>query len=261
MDELTVPRPFVSIIVPAFNEEGVISLCVEELFNAMQKTQYCAEIIVVNDGSTDQTLREARFLRGKYPFLRVLSFARNYGKATALREGIRVAQGDTIAFFDADLQYDPADLVGLLAMLDPKVDIVTGLRDFRHYELTRTALSKIYNKLLMLIFRINVCDSNCGMKVLKRVAANPDFLFRYGTPLMVPLLKLKGFRIVEKEVSLRERGSGESKFFRKGSFLGGWKNIRGIYYNVGMLLGLLANLPSELLHSRNSAASAFHLEV
>ena len=255
MDEPPDVRPFVSVIVPAFDEEAVISHCVEELFGVMQKTQQRAEIIVVNDGSTDQTLREAQFLQSKYPVLRVLSFARNYGKAIALREGIRAAQGDTIALFDADLQYDPADLVELLAMLDGKADIVTGLRDFRHYELTRTALSKIYNKLLRLIFRVNVCDANCGMKVLRREAANPDFLFRYGTPLMVPLLKLRGFRIAEKEVSLRERKLGESKFFKNKSFLGGWKNIRSVYYNAGLLLGLLANVPSERLQSRNTEAS------
>src|SRR5437773_8053586 len=144
--------------------------------------------------------------------LRVLSFKRNYGKATALREGVKACKGTTIAFFDADLQYDPADLIGVVSMLSYGSDVVTGLRDYRHYNQARTVVSKIYNRLLRLIFRLDIRDLNCGMKVLRQKAADPDFLFRYGVPLMIPLLRLKGFNISEKPVSLRVRQEGQSKF-------------------------------------------------
>ncbi len=246
-------HPSVSIIVPAYNEEGVISRCIMELSDVMRKTQHNAEIIVVNDGSTDRTLMEARSMQKKYPSVRILSFARNYGKATALREGVKVARGETIALFDADLQYDPEDLAAMIDMLNYGPDVVTGRRDFQRYELTRTVFSKIYNRLLRLIFRLDVSDSNCGMKVLAKKAADLDSIFRYGTPLMVPILKMRGYRITETLVSLKSRETGESKFYNSRGFFGGWKHIKGVYYHSGMLLGLLASLPSEWSKSRNSA--------
>ena len=244
--------PSVSIIVPAFNEEGVISHCIGELFDVMKKTYVHAEVIVVDDGSTDQTFLKAKSMQKKFSTLRVLSLSRNHGKAVAMREGVRIAQGKAIALFDADMQYDPADLVKMISVLSNGPDLVTGRRDFRRYDSTRTIFSKLYNRLMRLIFQVDVMDSNCGMKVFRRKTANLDFLFRYGTSLMVPLLKLNGYRIVETPVSLRERETGESKFFDKRRFMGGRKHFKEISYQSGMLLGLLVSLPSELSKSRNS---------
>ncbi len=243
-------NPSISVIVPAFNEEAIIGRCIVELADTIRRSGYSAEIIIVDDGSTDRTLSKARSFQGELPILRVLSFSRNYGKATALKEGMRAARGSTVAFFDADLQYDPADLVKMVSMLKRGNDIVTGRRDFGQYGRTRTAFSTIYNRMLRLIFRIEVADSNCGIKVLKRNLADPEFLFRYGTPLMMPLLKLSRRRMAEKRVSLRQRKVGNSKFFDSNSFLGGWRHIKALYLQSGMLLGLLANLPSEMVKAR-----------
>src|SRR2546422_3605767 len=236
-----------SVIVPAFNEEGCICRCVEELSEAMQKAGCSAEIIVVNDGSTDGTLSAVRSMQADFTSLRVLTFSRNYGKTSALREGVKAAKGSAIAFFDADLQYDPADLVSLVSELGNGTDVVTGLREYRHYHPTRTIFSKLYNRLLRFVFRLEVSDSNCGMKVFRRKVADPDFFLRFGLPLMVPLLKLNGFNVSERAVSLSKRCAGESKFFGDESFLGGWKNVRDISYHSGMLLGLVATLPFEWL--------------
>ena len=94
---------------------------------------------------------------------------------------------------------------------------------------------------------MGVSDSNCGIKVLTRRAADPDALFRYGLPLMIPLLRVRGFKLSETLVSLRKRRAGESKFFRDGSFLGGWKNVKDISYHSAMLFGLLASCPLRRL--------------
>ena len=242
-----------SIIIPAYNEEDNISPCVEQISAAMQRSGYKAEIIVVNDGSTDNTLSVAKSLRGNCPSLRVLDLKRNFGKATALKEGIIASKGDTVAFFDADLQYDAIDLVRLVDLMKNGTDVANGQRNYDGYGQTRTAFSKIYNAMLRLVFTLDVTDSNCGMKVLKRKAANPDLLFRYGLPLVLPFLKVRGFRLYETPVSMRIRRTGESKYFKNGSFLGGWRNIRDISYNTGLLLGLLSSLP--LLRSERRSKS------
>ena len=250
--------PFlVSVVVPAFNEEENISTCVQELSDAMRRAGYKSEIIVVNDGSTDNTLSVARSVQGKCSMLRVLDLGRNYGKATALREGVRASKGDAIAFFDADMQYSAEDLVRLIEIAKNGIDIVTGSRDYRFYGQSRTVLSKTYNRVLKLIFRLTVNDSNCGMKVIRERAANPDVLFRYGVPLMVPLLRMKGFKFGEMKVSLRKRRHGHSKFFSEGSFLGGWSNFRDISYHSGMLLGLLASITLEQLWKRSGMSQHY----
>src|SRR5436853_1066686 len=95
-NKLTTPPSLVSVVVPACNEEANISNCVERLSEVMQEARYKAEIIVVNDGSTDKTLSVIRSLQGKHSSLRVIDLKRNFGKATALREGIRAAKGDLV---------------------------------------------------------------------------------------------------------------------------------------------------------------------
>src|SRR6266568_3888168 len=254
--ELTRPLSLVSVVVPAFNEEQNIPNCVQELSDVMRKAGYNSEIIVVNDGSTDKTLEVAQSMQMKCVSLRVLDLRRNCGKAVALREGVRASKGDAIAFFDADMQYNTADLVRLVDLANNGTDVVTGRRDYQSYGLTRTAFSKIYNLILKLVFRVAVNDSNCGLKVLRRRAANPDTLFDYGLALMMPLLKIRGYRLSEAWVSLRKREAGQSKYYKDGSFLGGWKNIKDISYHSGMLIVLLANLPSQWLRLRQVAQAS-----
>src|SRR2546428_11227705 len=99
-------------------------------------------------------------------------------------------------------------------------------------------------------------DSNCGIKVLRRKAADADTIFNYGLPLVVPLLKIRGFESTEVPVILHERKNGESKYFQDGQFLGGSKNIRDITYHSIMLLNLLAHAPFEsMLQTKGSGKS------
>jgi glycosyltransferase involved in cell wall biosynthesis len=177
--------------------------------------------------------------------VRVVDLGRNCGKAVALREGIRRASGDVVAFFDADLQYSSEDLVTMITKLDDSVDFVNGNRDYNGYGVSRTAFSKLYNRIVRLVFRMEIKDSNCGLKVITKRAADPSSLFDYGLPLIVPLLKVRGFRSSELDVTLRERKNGESKYFEDGRFLGGPKNIWDITYHSIMLLNLLAHAPLE----------------
>ena len=236
---------FLSVIVPAYNEEDNIVDCVKRVGDALSSSQRAFEILVVNDGSTDETLQRASSLSKSCDFVRTVDLGKNFGKPMALQEGLRRAKGDMVAFFDADLQYDPKDLVKMIDLIGNGVDFVNGNRDYNGYGPSRTAFSKLYNRIVSLIFRMQIKDSNCGIKLLTRRAAEPRSLFDYGLPLMVPLLKVRGFKSQELDVALHERKNGESKYFENGRFLGGPKNIWDITYHSIMLLSLLAHAPFE----------------
>jgi polyisoprenyl-phosphate glycosyltransferase len=236
---------FLSVIIPAYNEEDNITECVRRVSDALSSAHRDFEILVVNDGSTDLTLQRASSVSRHFPNVRTIDLGGNFGKPIALSEGLRHAKGDLVAFFDADLQYSPKDLVRMADMVDDEVDFVNGNRDYNGYGPSRTAFSKLYNRLVRLLFNVEVRDSNCGIKVLKREAADPTSLFDYGLPLVIPLLTLRGFKSRELNVTLRDRKNGESKYFEDGRFLGGPKNIWDITYHSMMLLNLLAHAPLE----------------
>jgi dolichol-phosphate mannosyltransferase len=237
--------PLVSVVVPAYNEEGNIADCVSQLTQELSSAQFLFEILVVNDGSTDKTLEQANQLSLANPLVRTIDLGGNFGKPIALREGVRRAKGELIAFFDADLQYSPRDLVKMVHLLDDSLDFVNGNRDYNGYGASRTAFSRIYNRAVRLLFRIKLKDSNCGIKVVKRETTDPETLFDYGLPLIVPLLSIRGFRSAEFPVLLRDRKSGESKYYEDGRFLGGRRNIKDITYHSIMLLSLLMHTPFE----------------
>src|SRR6266704_1118341 len=195
---------FLSVIVPAYNEEGNIVDCVTRVGNVLSSSQRAFEILVVNDGSTDETLQRASSLSKSCDFVRTIDLGANFGKPTALKEGLRRAKGDIVAFFDADLQYDPKDLVKMADLIGNGVDFVNGNRDYNGYGASRTAFSKLYNRVVRLLFRMELKDSNCGIKVVRREPADPETLFNFGLPLMVPLLRIRGFRSAELPVSLYE---------------------------------------------------------
>jgi len=245
------PTPRVSVIVPCYNEQDNVESCVIQIKDALRRAHDPYEILLVNDGSTDDTLARAHLVSRSNSFVRVIDLGENYGKAVALKEGVRRARGDIIAFFDADLQYSPVDLVRMIARLDGGLDFVNGTRDYNGYGSTRTAFSRLYNRTVRLLFRIQLRDSNCGIKVLRREAADADTIFSYGLPLVVPLLKIRGFESTEVPVTLHERKNGASKYFQDGHFLGGSKNIRDITYHSIMLLNLLAHAPFESMRQNS----------
>ncbi len=244
------PKPHVSVIVPCYNEQDNLESCVNQIDEAFRPTQIRHEILLVNDGSTDETLRRARSLYESHLSVRVIDLVRNCGKAVALKEGVRRARGELVAFFDADLQYTPRDLVEMVSRLNNGVDFVNGSRDYNGYGASRTAFSRLYNRVVRLLFRMDLRDSNCGIKVLKKEVADAGSIFEYGLPLVVPLLKVRGFESAEFPVTLHERKNGESKYFQDGHFLGGSKNVRDITYHSIMLLNLIARAPLESLRQQ-----------
>jgi glycosyltransferase involved in cell wall biosynthesis len=208
------PAPRVSLLVPAKDEAEnlpeFLRLCAE----AFRPEPDAYEVVVVDDGSRDDSDDVLDGLRAAYPFLRVVTHRRQRGIADALRSAGDAAQGEVSVFYPADLQYLPADVPRLAGpVLRGDADIVTGSRQGR-YE--KAFVSGVYNRLCRWLFGVQVEDLNSvkawRREVMAGVPLRPDW-HRY----MVVVAAADGFRVTSVPVPLHPRRAGVSKF--------GWRRI------------------------------------
>jgi glycosyltransferase involved in cell wall biosynthesis len=204
----------VSVLVPAKDEAPNLPEFVRQCDEALRPAGFSFEVIVVDDGSRDESARVLRELSRQYPFLRLVTHRRQRGIADALRSAGEVARGDIFVFYPADLQYRPADIPGLVApILAGRADIVTGTKQGK-YE--KAFVSSVYNALCRWLFGVRVTDLNSvkayRREVMLNVPMRPDW-HRY----MVVIAAADGFRLDSLPVPLYPRQAGVSKF--------GWKRI------------------------------------
>ena len=199
----------VSVLVPAKDEAPNLPEFVRLCAEALGPAGFSYEVVIVNDGSRDDSARVLRELERQYPFLRVVTHRRQQGIADALRSAGDVARGDVFVFYPADLQYLPEDIPGLVApILEGRADIVTGTKQGK-YE--KAFVSRIYNALCRWLFGIRVTDLN-SVKAYRRevmlgVPLRPDW-HRY----MVVIAAADGYRLTSIPVPLYPRRAGTSKF-------------------------------------------------
>ena len=177
-------QSLLSIISPAYNESKNLPALVNKLLEATRKFNINAEIIIVNDGSTDDTAEAAKRLAEKFEEVRVIHHERNLGKTRATYSGIQIAQGEYVMLFESDLQYESYDIPKFIPLMRLNYDVINGYRKFRMDPLHRTLLSKFYNMTLRFLFGIQVYDANSGLKAFKREIAlrlfNPTFIDQIG---------------------------------------------------------------------------------
>jgi glycosyltransferase involved in cell wall biosynthesis len=199
----------VSVLVPAKDEADnlpdFLRLCAE----ALGPAGFSFEVVIVNDGSRDESARVLRELERTYSFLRVVTHRRQRGIADALRSAGDVARGDVFVFYPADLQYLPEDIPKLVEpILRGRADIVTGTKQGK-YE--KAFVSGVYNTLCRWLFGVRVTDLNSvkayRREVMEGVPLRPDW-HRY----MVVIAAADGFRLDSLPVPLYPRRAGVSKF-------------------------------------------------
>ena len=161
--------PEISIFLPVFNEEPNLRPLHEKLNQALAQLGRTAEIIYVDDGSSDGSLNVLRELAAHDPRVRVVALRRNYGQTPAMAAGIHAAKGNVLIPMDADLQNDPADIVRLLDKLDEGYDVVSGWRKNRRDPLvTRKIPSQMANWLISKIGGVPLHDYGCSLKAYRR---------------------------------------------------------------------------------------------
>lgn len=199
------PGVEVSVIVPAYNEVDNIEPLLKELGSKLTPDY---EVILVDDGSDDGTFEAAQDAAARNPFLKVLRHQRNLGKTAAIMTGFESARGEIVSVFDADLQFDPQDVVAQVARIRKGYDLVTG-RKLGKYE--KRFVSSVYNSLARLVFGLKVHDIN-ALKTFRRQVLEQIHLRKDWHRYIVPLAAAQGFSVTEMPVFLRPRQYGEPKY-------------------------------------------------
>ena len=202
-------RPEVSILVPAKDEAENLPLFMEQAGAAFASAPQRYEIIVIDDGSLDDSWSVLQRLAAQYPFLRPVRHGVRRGIADALRTGYLHARGSILVFYPADLQYKPEDIPRLVApIIAGESDIVAGYKEGK-YE--KAFVSGIYNRLSRSLFKVNVRDLNSvkayRREVMDALPNRPDW-HRY----MVVMAAAEGFSVSEVPVPVYPRNAGQSKF-------------------------------------------------
>lgn len=202
-----------SLVIPALNEADVIATAVEEAVAALGELFGEYEILVVDDGSTDDTPVIVERLAAAFPTVRLLRHERNRGYGAALRTGFEGANFDRVAFTDADCQFDLGDLAKMVPLAD-EFPIVAGWRVDRKDPWRRRFLSKGYNLLARTFLGTRVRDCDCALKVFRRAAlANllPKSRGFFVNTEMLTRARQLGYDVTEVPVTHRPRLGGESK--------------------------------------------------
>lgn len=199
-----------SVIIPAYNEGKSIAFDLSKIIDSLDKVTRDFEIILVNDGSKDNTLEEISKIKDKR--LKIKSYEQNKGKGYALKYGFNFVKGNFITFMDADLDINPDSLKNFFKYMEfHNADIVIGSK--RHpqskvyYPLFRRILSRVYQIIILILFRLNVSDTQSGLKLLKYNCAK-DLMRRvtikkyaFDLELLVNA-KRRGYKVVEAPIVL-----------------------------------------------------------
>lgn len=209
-------RSGISIFFPAFNDAGSIGLLVNSAFEILPTLTDDYEVIVVNDGSTDETRGVLAELERHYPQLRIVEHPSNQGYGAALRSGFQHATRELVFYTDGDGQYDVRQLPALHARLTPAVDVVNGYKVKRADKAHRGMLGGVYNRLARLLFRLPIRDVDCDFRLLRRSALERINLSSSSGAICVELvrkLRSAGATFAEVPVNHYPRLHGRSQFF------------------------------------------------
>jgi glycosyltransferase involved in cell wall biosynthesis len=204
-----------SIVIPLKDEEESLPELAAWIRNVVNTHGYSYEIIMVDDGSRDNSWGVIQQLNSQDAHIKGIKFQRNYGKSAALNEAFRVAKGDVVITMDADLQDSPDEIPGLYSMIkDEGYDLVSGWKKRRYDNvLTKNIPSKFFNAVTRRMSGIHLHDFNCGLKSYKRKVVKSIEVYGEMHRYIPVLAKWAGFRKVgEKVVEHRARKYGKTKF-------------------------------------------------
>ena len=221
-----------SIVIPLYNEDESLPELMAWIERVMTVNGYSYEVIMIDDGSTDNSWDVIETLRQQNPHLKGIKFQRNYGKSAALNEGFKAAQGDVVITMDADMQDSPDEIPELRRMIvEDGYDMVSGWKKKRYDNtLTKNIPSKLFNAAARRSSGIKLHDFNCGLKAYKNKVVKCVEVYGEMHRYIPVLAKWAGFRkIGEKVVEHRARKFGVTKFGWE-RFVNGFLDLASIMF-------------------------------
>lgn len=205
--------PELSLFLPVLDEEENLRPMHARISDALNRLGKTAEVIYVDDGSTDKSLQVLREIAATDSRVRVISLRRNYGQTAAMSAGIDAATGEILIPMDADLQNDPADIVRLLDKLNEGYDVVSGWRKNRQDKLvTRKIPSQIANRVISWIGGVPLHDYGCSLKAYRRDVIQDVKLYGEMHRFIPIYASWAGARVAEIPVEHHARTMGKSKY-------------------------------------------------
>ncbi|MEI6122657.1 MAG: glycosyltransferase family 2 protein [Bacteroidota bacterium] len=204
-----------SIVVPLYNEEESLPELTAWIKRIVDQHNYTYEIMLVDDGSTDNSWQVIEQLIAENPNIKAIKFRRNYGKSAALNIGFEAVQGDVVITMDADLQDSPDEIPDMFRMIkEDGFDMVSGWKKVRHDpSLTKNIPSKFYNWMTSKMSGVKLHDHNCGLKAYRKNVVKSIEVYGEMHRYIPVIAKWAGFRkIGEKVVEHRKRKFGVTKF-------------------------------------------------
>jgi glycosyltransferase involved in cell wall biosynthesis len=202
----------VSIVVPCFNEGAVIDRLAEELSAALDDLGRSYEVILVDDGSTDDTLARMRAIHDRRPEFRYLALSRNFGKEGAMLAGLSNASGDAVAIMDADLQHPPQLLGEMFGLIDGGYEQVVACRDRTGDRWFRSVASRGYYRLVNSLIDVRLRDGAGDFRILSRSALNALLSLGESNRFSKGLFSWIGFKTAYLDYRNVARAAGESKW-------------------------------------------------
>ncbi len=207
-----------TVFFPAYNDALSLPPLLEATFATLTQHVQDFEVVVVNDGSHDNTGEVLADLARKYsPHLRILTHPQNRGYGGAIRSGFEAATKEFVFYTDGDGQYDPREMVKLLEAMAPDVGLVNGFKTQRQDPWHRIAIGFLYNKFARFLFRIRIRDIDCDFRLVRKsIVDNVGLTCTSGTVCveLVRKIEMLAPRVVEVPVNHYPRLHGRSQFFR-----------------------------------------------
>lgn len=253
-----------SFVIPVLNEADSLKQLYHEIKTNLGTHE--AEIIFIDDGSTDASFQIMAELAANDKSVKVIKFRRNFGKAAALQKGFELATGEVVFTMDADLQDDPIEIPAFLAKLDEGFDLVSGWKKKRLDPLHKRLPSKLFNSVTAHTFKLKLKDYNCGFKAYRKTLVKELSLYGEMHRYIPALAHSLGYKVGEIPVQHRARKYGKSKYGIE-RYLRGFfdlmtvkmvtQYVKSPLYLFGRV-GLLATLAGTLLTIYLAALKIFY---
>ena len=225
-----------SVFFPAYNDAPSLPALIDKTFEVLDRHARDFEVIVVNDGSADETGVVLETLRQRHgPRMRVLTHPENRGYGGALRTGFAAATKDFVFYTDGDGQYDVGELPLLLEAVWPDVGLINGYKTQRQDPWHRIVIGAVYNQFARLLFGVKLRDIDCDFRLVRRSLVERANLRSSSGTICVELVKgleATGMRVVEVPVSHYPRLHGRSQFFRVKSLAATFGQLGRLYFQL-----------------------------